>query len=531
MRKLRAVWRIVACLAHVLRGVLICAFIFPFLSPARRVARVGPWCATMLRVLGIRVVVHGEVHAAPVMVVANHVSWIDILAINAAHTARFVSKADIRRWPVIGWLTACGGTLFIERERKRDAMRVVHQIADALKGGDVVAVFPEGTTSDGHGVLPFHANLLQAAITTRSPVQPMALRYADAASPISASAAYIGDTNLMQSLWWVVNAEGLTATVQVLPAHYSAHAQRRALSDAIRQSIASSLEGKVSAAPSRVLDHFVHQIWYDEASRARLDPALVPLDNSAPERPDWFEFWAILQFLRTHELHDDRWYGFLSPKFGEKFGMTGGQLIEMLNDIGDSEDVVLMSPHWDQAAYFLNAFEQGEFWVPGIMDVGQGFVDRIGLGLDLRQWVADSKSTVFSNYLVAKPVFWREWLWMAEQFLACCEGRDDALAASLNASTGYASGGIGAPMRVFIQERLACLLLAAGRYRVGVVDLSDWATIDQVFMRDEAMRAPLQRCDGLKRQYIETRDPETLRQYRALRASIPLREAYPAGGA
>ncbi|WP_168561048.1 lysophospholipid acyltransferase family protein [Rhizobacter sp. SG703] len=241
MRTLRAAWRIVACLAHVLRGVLICAFIFPFLSPARRVARVGPWCAAMLRRLGIRVVVHGEVHAAPVMVVANHVSWIDILAINAACTARFVSKADIRQWPVIGWLTACGGTLFIERERKRDAMRVVHQVAEALQGGDVIAVFPEGTTSDGHGVLPFHANLLQAAITTGTPVQPVALRYADATHAVSPAAAYIGDTSLLQSLWWVVMAEGLTAQVTVLPAHYSAHAQRRELSEAVRAGIVGSL--------------------------------------------------------------------------------------------------------------------------------------------------------------------------------------------------------------------------------------------------------------------------------------------------
>ncbi|WP_157597988.1 MULTISPECIES: 1-acyl-sn-glycerol-3-phosphate acyltransferase [unclassified Rhizobacter] len=241
MRTLRAAWRIVACLAHVLRGVLICAFIFPFLSPARRVARVGPWCAAMLRRLGIRVVVQGEVHAAPVMVVANHVSWIDILAINAACTARFVSKADIRQWPVIGWLTACGGTLFIERERKRDAMRVVHQVAEALQGGDVIAVFPEGTTSDGHGVLPFHANLLQAAITTGTPVQPVALRYADATHAVSPAAAYIGDTSLLQSLWWVVMAEGLTAQVTVLPAHYSAHAQRRELSEAVRAGIVSSM--------------------------------------------------------------------------------------------------------------------------------------------------------------------------------------------------------------------------------------------------------------------------------------------------
>jgi len=241
VRKLRAAWRIAACVAHVLRGLMLCGFVFPFLRPAARIARVGPWCAAMLRLLGIRVVVRGDWHAAPVMVVANHVSWIDILAINAAGSVRFVSKADVRRWPVLGWLVACGGTLFIERERKRDAMRVVHQVAQALQGGDVIAVFPEGTTSDGHGVLPFHANLLQAAITTGTPVQPVALRYADATHAVSPAAAYIGDTSLLQSLWWVVMADGLTAQVTALPAHYSAHAQRRELSEAVRAGIVGAL--------------------------------------------------------------------------------------------------------------------------------------------------------------------------------------------------------------------------------------------------------------------------------------------------
>ena len=242
MRTLRAAWRLTACLLHVLQGVMICACVFPFLTPTARIGRVGPWCRGMLRCLGIRVVVQGELHASPVMIVANHVSWIDILAINSARSVRFVSKADIRAWPVLGWLVACGGTLFIERERKRDAMRVVHQVADALKAGDVVAVFPEGTTSDGHGVLPFHANLLQAAITTGTPVQPVALRYADAASSVSAAAAYIGDTTLLQSLWWVVMAEGLTARVSVLHAHLSAHAERRALSGAVREQIVRHLD-------------------------------------------------------------------------------------------------------------------------------------------------------------------------------------------------------------------------------------------------------------------------------------------------
>jgi 1-acyl-sn-glycerol-3-phosphate acyltransferase len=174
-------------------------------------------------------------------VVANHISWLDIMAIIAAHPVRFVSKSDVKHWPVLGWIVACGGTLFIEREKKRDALRVVHHIAEALKAGDAVAIFPEGTTADGHALLPFHANLLQAAIATETPVQPIALRYSDATSPISAAVAYVGDTTLLQSLWMVASASKLSVTVRVLPPEGTRHLDRRALTEKVRGEIEGAL--------------------------------------------------------------------------------------------------------------------------------------------------------------------------------------------------------------------------------------------------------------------------------------------------
>jgi 1-acyl-sn-glycerol-3-phosphate acyltransferase len=180
------------------------------------------------------------------MVVANHVSWLDILAINAVQPARFVSKADVRAWPLIGWLVECGGTLFIERERKRDALRVVHQVAQTLQTGAVVALFPEGTTSDGNGLLPFHANLLQAAISTETPVQPVVLRFADPVHRFSPAAAYVGDTSLVQSLWWIVTARGLAAHVGWLSAETSAGRERRELSQRLRERILQALSVKDS---------------------------------------------------------------------------------------------------------------------------------------------------------------------------------------------------------------------------------------------------------------------------------------------
>ena len=236
-----ALWRLACCLAMVVRGMLTCVLVFPLIGPAQRMWHVGKFSKHMLAAMGLRLVVEGEAHPGPVLLVANHVSWLDILAIDASQPARFVSKADIRRWPVIGWLVACGGTLFIERERKRDAMRVVHQVAEALQHGQVIAMFPEGTTSDGHGLLPFHANLLQAAVVTHVPVQPIALRFSDAVSPVSAAAPYIGDTNLVQSLWAIVCARGLQVRVQRLPAMATEGLDRRAISERVRVDIAVAL--------------------------------------------------------------------------------------------------------------------------------------------------------------------------------------------------------------------------------------------------------------------------------------------------
>ena len=241
MRTLRALWRLTRCFLHALQGVLICAALFPWLAPARRMQVVGRWSAQLLGVLGVELRISGTARTGPVLLVANHVSWLDILAINAVQPARFVSKADVRHWPVMGWMVACGGTLFIERERKRDALRVVHQVAEALKAGETIAVFPEGTTGDGHALLPFHANLLQAAIATETPVQPIALRYSDQRDAVSAAAAYIGDTSLAQSVWWIVCADGLTVTVQLLLPEGTRQLERRALAERLQGQIAQAL--------------------------------------------------------------------------------------------------------------------------------------------------------------------------------------------------------------------------------------------------------------------------------------------------
>jgi 1-acyl-sn-glycerol-3-phosphate acyltransferase len=241
LRCLRACWRLTRVIVHVLHGLAIVGWRFSTLDAAGRRERVLWWSRALLHHLGITLVVRGTPRPGAKLFVANHISWLDIVAINATAPARFVSKAEVRRWPLLHRLVSAADTLYLEREKRRDALRVVHQVAEALQAGHTVAVFPEGTTGTGHELLPFHANLLQAAIATEIPVQPIALRYSDRRAAISAAVAYVGDTTLLQSLWWVACADGLRVTVTLIEAQSTRHLDRRALAQRVRGLIDEAL--------------------------------------------------------------------------------------------------------------------------------------------------------------------------------------------------------------------------------------------------------------------------------------------------
>ena len=246
IRSTRAAGRLVLGVAHCLHGLGIVWLRFPAYDAQMRHTRIRWWATKMLRVMGIQLQVEGGPSEGGTLLVANHISWLDIMAVHAVYPhARFVSKADVKAWPLLARLVDAGGTLYLERERKRDALRVVHTMAQALRDGQMVAVFPEGTTSDGRAMLPFHANLLQAAIATQTPVQPVALRFSDSTHPVSLAVEFIGDTTLLQSLWRVARGEGVTARVALLPPRASALADRRALADALRADIEAHLSRSV----------------------------------------------------------------------------------------------------------------------------------------------------------------------------------------------------------------------------------------------------------------------------------------------
>jgi 1-acyl-sn-glycerol-3-phosphate acyltransferase len=251
---LRAGLRLLRALMQVLAGLLTLALRFPRASAAQRHAHIRAWSRGMLNALGVRLQVQGDTaRVAPgSLIVLNHVSWLDILCLHAAlPQARFISKADVRRWPVLGWMVAAAGTLFIERTNKRDALRVVHVCAESLRQGDCVAVFPEGTTGEGPQLLPFHANLLQAAISVHAPLQPLALRFHAPGERFAAAAAYTGDTDLLTSAWRIVRCRALAAELQLLAPIATEGEERRSLAEHARGVVQAALDaGDAGTAPA-----------------------------------------------------------------------------------------------------------------------------------------------------------------------------------------------------------------------------------------------------------------------------------------
>jgi len=229
VRHARASARALRVVGHVFVGLATTSFVFPFAAPARRRALTRRWSRRLLALLHVECRVSGADPAAGagnVLVVSNHVSWLDIFVLNAIFPVRFVAKAELARWPVAGRLVRGAGTLFIERARRRDTHRVNRVVSDALAQGDVVAVFPEGTTSEGASVLPFKSSLLQPIVDARGEVQPLALRYRTADGARSTAPSYVGDDPFIASFWRVCGMPALVVDVTAL-ARLSALARHR----------------------------------------------------------------------------------------------------------------------------------------------------------------------------------------------------------------------------------------------------------------------------------------------------------------
>jgi hypothetical protein len=204
----------------------------------------------------------------------------------------------------------------------------------------------------------------------------------------------------------------------------------------------------------------IYQILNHYTSRQELDPGFEVLDNSANERPDWFEYWPIRRFLLNEVLDEDAFYGFLSPKFEFKTGLNSDVVRKFILAAGAATEVILLSPSIHNSAYYLNVFEHGDAEHPGLKNVAKQLLERLDLPNDLDSLVSDSRNTVHSNYFIAKPRFWRAWLAINERMFAIAETPSDALGEALRTPTTY-RGGANVQMKIFVMERMATWLLSS----------------------------------------------------------------------
>lgn len=226
---LRRALRLARVAVHLALGLLLVELLYPFLRRETRMAIRARWCRHMLSLLGVRLRVSGPVTFGCHLIASNHVSWLDVFAMGAILPSWFVSKAEIRAWPVFGLLAAANETLFLRRRSPRAAYRMNAEIRARLGSGQSVVIFPEGTTTDGSRVLPFYPALFQPAVDGRHRVMPLAICYRDDAGHPAPAVAYIDEDPLWKSLRAVLDAPGIEAHLLLDDAFAAAGCSRREL--------------------------------------------------------------------------------------------------------------------------------------------------------------------------------------------------------------------------------------------------------------------------------------------------------------
>lgn len=243
---MRRAFRLLKLAGLVLSGTLTLLLLFPFLDRDERDRRLVRWASRLVRIVGGRLRVVGrppKVRGEGALIVANHVSWLDIHALHSVLPARFISKADVRRWPLIGWMAESTGTLFLERSRKSDAARMNREMAGHLKAGECLSLFPEGTTTDGTDVQAFFPSLLQPAIDAEAKVWPLVIRYLDRQGRHNPAIAYYGGTSLLESMLRVLGEPVFDVELTFLPPVSASGRHRRDLTRELEAAIQAVLAG------------------------------------------------------------------------------------------------------------------------------------------------------------------------------------------------------------------------------------------------------------------------------------------------
>jgi len=245
--------RAIRLVLHLLYGGLLALF-YPSLPVGLQKRIMHRWSVELLDVLHVRISVDGELPLHKIkqgLIVANHISWLDVFVMASVLPMRFVAKSEVRGWPFIGWLCARANTIFIERNKRSDTIRTNLQAVEHLRSGNCMAIFPEGTTSDGTQVRHFHASLLQPAIDSQTSIYPVAIHYHDKNNKPNFDAAYIDDMTFIASMWKILSSPDLHVRLTTIEALSTQVENRRALGLEAHRRIALTLSVKQPMAEDK----------------------------------------------------------------------------------------------------------------------------------------------------------------------------------------------------------------------------------------------------------------------------------------
>ena len=281
-RHLIALFRTSRFSLHLAYGLSI-AVCYPWFSLPIRQRILQSWSISLLQIFNIRISIADDdpLHAIRHgLIVTNHISWLDVFVLNAVVPMRFVAKSEVRTWPVIGWLCARAQTLFIERGKPRSAARINIQLVELLKCGECLAVFPEGTTTDGAKVAHFHSSLLQPAIDAGAPLHPIAIRYQDKHGQRSVVAAYVDEISFGESLWSILCTQNLQVRLVASPALSALNSDRRTLSHSSHSHISASLRTLDEAACTTArIEDICPQSLHDLLLSPPVEPNTAPVQQ------------------------------------------------------------------------------------------------------------------------------------------------------------------------------------------------------------------------------------------------------------
>jgi 2-polyprenyl-3-methyl-5-hydroxy-6-metoxy-1,4-benzoquinol methylase len=262
----------------------------------------------------------------------------------------------------------------------------------------------------------------------------------------------------------------------------------------------------------------MYQISYSEDTFKNVSNGFLVLDNLNNERPDWMEYWPMRKFLLTNVLDENSYYGFFSPKFQQKTGHNAETFKKACNSLSENYDVIFCSPQPEVGCFFKNVYYGSDRTDPGALDTYDQVYKNYSSEFNIKNIIGDSSNTIYSNYFIAKPIFWREWLKFAEYVFNLAENGSSRLRDELNFITPYGDQTI--PRKVFLIEGIvSILLITLKKYTYYSIPLFPGFHSGNIF---EEYQEESRICDFLKKSYKNTGSEKFLKYFNEISESTIL---------